>query len=222
MRKLALASVVALAVLAVFGPGAALAQQEEESETDGSLQMTVHAHSEFGSPGGAPLLFDADALEYDFEEGDDFSYSSIPCDEEAPHNDRALRINPDYPGVDNPDSVRHDVEGTVTEYDGKRGTVEGTLTTVHCEDGEEGDEITFDYEARFAEADDKVQLRDGSWEITGGTGKFSDLDGQGTLTGKLTCLPLVLERHEADSCAELDAYSDAVLRLSGQWEDETV
>lgn len=137
---------------------------------------------------------------------------SIPCDVPAPHNDRALRITPEYPGVDNPDAVRHDVDGTVTEYDGRRGTIEGTITTVHCDTG---DEIYFAYTARFVEAGDDVRIQRGTWEITGGTGIFSDLDGEGTLSGRLTCLPLVLEGNEADSCEELGAYSDAVLRLRG-------
>ncbi len=218
MRRTSIYAATALVVpLLTLAASPALAQTEDQN--DGAFVMSAHAHSEFGSPGGADLLFDADALDYDFEEGENFSYSSIECDEPAPHNDRALRIAPDYPGVDNPDAVRHDIDGTVTEYDGRTGTIEGTITTVHCDSG---DEIHFDYEARFVEAGDKLQIRGGTWEITGGTGIFSDLEGEGRLTGQLTCLPLVLERHEADSCEELGAYSDAVLRLHGQWSDETV
>lgn len=214
---------VVLAVPAVLALAAAPAlAQDGEDDGDGSFKMSVHAHSEYGSPGGADLLFDAEALEYDFEEGDDFAYSSIPCEEPAPHNDQALRINPDYPGVENPDAVRHQVEGTVTDYDGRSGTIEGELTTVHCEDGEEGDEIVFDYQARFRHAGDDLRVQQGSWEITDGTGKFADLEGSGRLTGQLTCLPLVLERHEADDCEDLGAFSDAVFRLRGHWQDPTV
>lgn len=222
MRRIALFAVFVMTA-ALGAP--AVAQQEDApgQSRDGSFKMSVHAHSEHGSPGGAELLFDdANALELDFDEGDSFTYSSIPCDEPAPHNDRALRINPDYPGVDNPDSVRHLVEGTVTEYDGRSGTIEGDLTTVHCEDGDEGDEIRFDYTAQFVEAGDDVRLQRGTWEITEGTGTFSDLEGGGSLTGRLTCLPLVLEENEADSCEELGAYSDAVMRLRGHWSDDTV
>lgn len=213
---------VALALMATLAAPAVAQQEPPGQERDGSFHMSAHAHSEFGSPGGAELLFDADALAYDFDDGDDFAYSSIVCDEPAPHNDRALRINPDYPGVDNPDAVRHHIEGTVTEYDGRRGTIEGSITTVHCENGEEGDEMYFDYTARFVEAGDDVRIQRGTWEITGGTGKFADLEGEGGLTGRLTCLPLVLERYEADSCEELGAYSDAVYRLHGHWWDPTV
>lgn len=216
MRRTALLAAFVLTA-ALAGPAAA-----QQDHTEGSFVMDVFAHSEFGSPGGAPLLFDADALDYDFDEGESFSYSSITCEADAPHNDRALRINPDYPGVDNPDSVRHDVDGTVTEYDedSGTGTIEGTITTVHCPTG---DEIYFEYEAEFVEdGPNNLILRQGSWEITGGTGIFSDLDGEGRLSGRLTCLPLVLERHAADNCEELGAYSDAIMRLRGQWEDETV
>lgn len=218
MRKMSLAAAVALLVpMVTLVAGPALAQSKPD--TGGAFVMSAHAHSQFGSPGGADLMFDADALDFDFQEGEDFSYSSIGCDAPAPHNDRALRISPDYPGVDNPDSVRHDIDATVTEYDGRTGTIEGTITTVHCDSG---DEIHFEFEADFVEAGDDVQIRGGTWEITAGTGTFSDLEGEGHLTGQLTCLPLVLERHEADSCEELGAYSDAVLRLQGRWSDSTV
>lgn len=220
MRKTCL--LAALALTATLA-GPALAQQQPPGqERDGSFHMSAHAHSQFGSPGGAALLFEADALPYDFVAGDDFAYSSITCDEPAPHNDRALRINPDYPGVDNPDAVRHHVEGTVIEYDGRRGTIEGSITTVHCENGQEGDEIYSDYTARFVETSDDVRIQGGTWNISGGTGTFSDLQGEGRLTGRLTCLPLVLERHDANSCEELGAYSDAVYRLHGHWQDSTV
>lgn len=217
MRKICL--LAALALTAALAAPAAAQEGPPDQDPEGAFIMSVHAHSEYGSPGGADLLFDADALDYDFDEGQEFSYSSIPCDVPAPHNDRALRITPSYPGVDNPDAVRHDVDGTVTEYDGRRGTIEGTITTVHCDTG---DEISFDYTAQFVEAGDDVRIQRGTWEVTGGTGIFSDLDGEGTLSGRLTCLPLVLENNEADSCEELGAYSDAVLRLRGKWADSTV
>lgn len=222
MRRTALLAALALTAALATVAGPAVAQQEED---EGAFRMSAHAHSEFGSPGGADLLFEADSLAYDFEEGDTFAYSSIPCGEPAPHNDDSLVMKPDYPGVDSPDAVRHLVEGTVTElteFDGRRGTIEGTITTVHCEEGEETDEIVFDYATRFKQSTNDLKFIAGTWDVVSGTGKFSGLEGDGSLKGGLTCLDLVLQQHDADNCEELGAFSDAVLQLQGEWRNPTL
>lgn len=147
----------------------------------------------------------------------------MSCEDPARFNDVALNFNPDYPGIEDPAPVRHLVEGTVTETteSGDRGTIEGTITTILCEDGEEGDEIHIEYEVRFRRtSDDQIRVT-GTFQIVGGTGEFADLSGQGSITGEFTCLPGVLERQDADSCADLGAFSDAVFRLKGHYQDPT-
>lgn len=221
MRRTALLTVVVLTVPLATVAGPASAAHVDE----GAFRTSAHAHSEFGSPGGADLLFDSRSLAYDLGEGDTFAYSSIPCDEPAPHNDTALVMKPHYPGVDSPDAVRHHVEGTVTELtelNGRRGTIEGTITTVHCEDGVETDEIVFDYQTRFKQSTNFLRFIAGTWDVAGGTGKFSGLEGEGSLQGGLTCLDLVLQRDAAGSCEELGAFSDAVLQLRGEWRNTTL
>jgi hypothetical protein len=117
------------------------------------------------------LLFPTDRLSFNFVEGEDFSYSSRTCGGRAPFNDLGLDFSPDYPGVDDDAdgtaAVRHHVEGTVTEVNGDRGTIEGTITTVLCENGAEtGNSIVFTYEARYVRvSDDEVRIT-GKWEIS--------------------------------------------------------
>lgn len=218
-------SLLVLAIVASLSVAVSVASSQPQDSVDGasgSMSLTVHTHSsEFGGPGGNPLLLEeTDPLEHPVEEGA-FSYSSVSCEDPARFNDRALNFNPDYPGIDDPAPVRHIVEGTVTEWDGKTGTAEGTITTFLCEDGEEGDQITIAFEGRIVQtSDDQVRFR-GTYQITGGTGTFSDLTGMGSITGEFTCLAGTLQNVGAESCADLGAFSDAVFRLKGHYADPT-
>ncbi len=187
-------------------------QPESRREARGGFSMTVHTHS---TPG---TLFPTKRLEIPYEEGDTFAYSSIPCNRRAPFNDVALNFNPDYPGLQDPAPVRHLFEGTVTRTNpsGTRGTIEGTLTTILCENGQEtNDTITFAYRGRFVRVSDDELRVTGSYEIIGGTGRFEDLEGRGSITGSLTCLGPA-------TCADLGYFGDAVFRLRGNYSDPTV
>lgn len=219
MRKLwiAFASVVAAAVLVATGSAAA-DPQDSSKAVSGGLQISVHTHSN-DDPEFPGLLFDTDRLSFEFEEGEDFSYSSRTCDGPAPFNDVGLDFRPDYPGVDEDAGtapVRHRAEGTVTEENGDRGTIEGTITTVLCvtEDGEQTESenvIISDYRARYKRvSDNKVQLT-GKYVIspTESTGTFEGLTGGGSLKAILTCLPH--ERNpDAATCEERGEFGDFV------------
>ncbi|MDP8928482.1 MAG: hypothetical protein M3O70_07890 [Actinomycetota bacterium] len=226
VKKSVVLLIALLASLATVGSAVAQQERRPESGQSGGFSLTVHSHSsEFGGgPGGAPLLRpDTEPLPFPITEGG-FSYSSVACDDPARFNDVALNFNPDYPGIEDPASVRHIVEGTATEVDkpDMTGTVEGTITTFLCEGGQEGDEIHIAYEGRFRQvSDNEARLTGTTFEIIGGTGRFADLEGQGSMTGSFTCLPGVLERAGAASCAELGAFSDAVFRLRGNYQDPT-
>jgi hypothetical protein len=199
----------------------ASAQRPSESGASGNFSLSVHAHSsQFTN-----TLFPTDPLETDFREGDSFSYSSIPCSQPAPFNDTSLEFSPDYPGIEDPASTRHFVEGTVTEVDpsDRTGTIEGTITTILCLGGEESENtITTGFRARFVRTSDNQLRLVGRYEITGGTGVFADLSGSGRIKGSLTCLPSTLQRQGATSCEDLGVFADAVLQLNGTFRDPTV
>lgn len=89
----------------------------------------------------------------------------------------------------------------------------------------EGDRIFVDYQARFSQKSvNSLPLRGGSFEITGGTGRFADISGEGSFRGELTCLQGTLENAQdhPQNCAELGFFSDAAFDLRGSYQDPTV
>lgn len=187
-------------------------------EAQGGFKLSVHTHSS-DNPNDPSLLFSTDRLSYDFVEGENFSYSSRTCGGRAPFNDLGLDFTPDYPGVDDDDgtaAVRHHVEGTITEVNGDRGTVEGTITSFLCENGTESEHsIVTDFVAKYRRvSDNEVQIT-GKFVLspTDSTGTFEDITGRGSIKGIFTCLG-----HERDpsepTCAELGHFTDFV-GLSG-------
>ena len=205
--KIVLAAIVAAAALAVAGPAAAAPNEA----VSGGVSISVHTHSSAG------LLFPTDRLAFDFAEGDDFAYSSRTCADSAPFNEIGLDFRPDYPGIDDATgvtSVRHLAEGTVTSVseDGDTGTIEGTITSIVCENGQEtGDALVMDYTAKFRRtSDNEVQLT-GQWQFspTESTGTFQDLTGGGSIRAQLTCLGH--ERNPAmPTCEDLGYFTDFV------------
>ena len=213
--QLVLGSLLATTALAVAGPAAA---QDPADALSGNVQMTVHAHSN-DDPNSASLLFGTDRLAYDFAEGDDFAYSSRPCDASAPFNDIGLDFTPDYPGIDDATdtaSVRHLAEGTVTDVDGDRGTIEGTITSVVCvtENGmtvESDDAIVTEYRVRYRRTSDNELQLTGTFSIspTRSTGTFEDMTGRGSIRALITCLGAARDPSQP-TCAELGYYTDFV------------
>ena len=204
-------------VAAVLGAGTAGAVPGDTpaAGASGGFQMTVHSHSN-DDPDFPGLLFPTDRLAYEFAEGDDFSYSSRPCGLSAPFNEVGLDFNPDYPGVDDDAdgtaAVRHHVEGVVTEVNGRTGTIEGTVTSVLCENGAEtGNVIVTEFVARYHRVSDNELALTGRFEInpTLSTGTFADLEGNGSLRASLVCLG-----HQRNpslpSCATLGYFTDFV------------
>ncbi len=96
--------------------------------------------------------------------------------------------------------------GSVTEEDDGTGTIEGTIRTVLCEDGEETDNVIvthFEADYRLV-SDDEVAIT-GTFQISPeeSTGIFADLEGSGQIQGVFTCLG-------APVCAELGEFTDFV------------
>ncbi len=221
MRKtqILLGALFAAVALAVAAPANAA---PKDSALSGGVQISVHTHSN-DDPNFPGLLFGSDRLAYEFEQGDDFSYSSRTCAGTAPFNEIGLDFRPDYPGIDDDSgvaAVRHHAEGTITSVnaDGDRGTIEGTITSVVCVTDpttgarvESGDALVMDYTAKFRRtSDNEIQLS-GRWTFspTESTGTFEDITGGGSLRAILTCLGHV--RNPAmDTCEELGYYTDFV------------
>jgi hypothetical protein len=205
---------VALAVLAfsaTMGPAAARPPTSDDGAS-GTISLTVHAHSSQFTD----TLFPTSPLPFPVTEQSSGTYSSIPCSRPAPFNDTALDFTPDYPGIEDPASVRHFVEATLTPTTGNMGTVEGEITTILCLDGEETqNQLFIAFEGTYKQTGGEVRFT-GTFEITGGTGIFEDITGEGTITGVFTCLP----SREA-TCAQLGVLSDAVFSLEGTYSDPT-
>lgn len=232
-RTLLFAAATLIAPLVTMAPAGA-ARPVTQDGTKGSVSIdVVGLTSTVGTPSGEPTLVPTTGLEIPVTQGSDFSFSSIECSSgPAPFNEVGLEFSPDFPGLDDPAPIRSVVEGTATDVNASGGgTVEGTITTFLCEDGEETDQIVASFSARFRPtSDDQVTLMGGTIETTGGlalngkftiteaTGQFEGLTGEGRLRGQLTCLPITLMRNEATDCADLGLFSEALLDLDGRFE----
>jgi hypothetical protein len=207
--------IVALAVvaaLATIGPASA-APPPSRDGASGNVSLTVHAHSSQITD----TLFPTVPVPFPVTEPSSGTYSSIPCSRPAPFNDTALDFSPDFPGIEDPASVRHFVEVALTPTQGNMGMIEGEITTILCLDGEESENQLFiTFEGSYKQTAGEVRFR-GTFDIAGGTGVFEDITGEGTITGALTCLA----GREA-TCAQLGVLSDAVFTLQGTFSDPTV
>ncbi len=232
-RTLLFAAAALIAPLVTMAPAGA-APPDTQDGTKGSVSIdVVGLTSTVGTPSGAPTLVPTTGLDIPVTQGSDFSFSSIECSSgPAPFNEVGLEFSPDFPGLEDPAPIRSVVEGTVTDVNPSGGgTIEGSITTFLCENGEETDQIVTSFSARFRPTpDDQVVLMGGTLETTGGlalngkftiteaTGQFEGLTGEGRLRGQLTCLPVTLVRNEATDCADLGLFSEALLDLDGRFE----
>jgi hypothetical protein len=222
-----------IASLAVITPASA----EEKGAGDGARGgFAVHEgrghSSQFGTPrDDFPTLVETTPLEFDFEEGDKFSYAAAPCEFPTRFNDTSLILR-GYPGLQSPGPAAYILEGKVTETNASadRGTVEGTLTIIRCAEAGDGGQaeleasrIFVEYEAKITKkSPNNLPLRGGTFRITGGTGIFDDISGGGSFKGRLTCLPGTLDKTATANCAELGVFSDAAFNLRGSYSDPTV
>lgn len=227
-------------VLATSAPASAA----EPASGSISLDAFTLTGDQFGTPTGRPTLARTDPFELDGDrkgknitvaEGESFTTSSIACSGPARFNNVGLDFNPAFPGVQDPAPIRSVIEGTVTSVSpsGIRGTVKGTITTFLCENGKETAAIVIAFESEFRRTGKRMlelmggpvrttgglELRNGTFKIVSGTGRFDSLTGSGTVTGQFTCLPRTLERNDARSCAELGAFSEAIFQLDGTFAD---
>jgi len=227
MKKFcALLGAATVAGLVTSAPAGAAPQAPELSNLNGKVEATIHTHSN-DDPEFADLLFDSDRLSFNFLKGEDFSYSSRTCDGRAPFNDLGLNFTPDYPGVDDDAddtaAVRHHVEGRVTQVQGDRGTIAGTITTVLCQTVldasgnpvivagdpvrvETTSSIVSKFKVRYIRATNDLLAVNGRFTFSPSksTGTFEGINGNGTLQGAFTCLGTT------NVCSERGFFTDFV------------
>ena len=233
--SVALAVTASLVVLAPAGPAAA--QTRGGARGSIILEGLTLAGTQFGTPSGLPTTVATDPLQLPLTTGDHFLYSTITCASPfPPWNNVGLHFNPDYPGITDPASVRHEFEGTVLQAFGDRAVVEGTITSYLCENGVRTDQIVTSFRALVVPTSaTSVPLTGGgpvpttgglaifgTATITGGTGRFADIRGSASLMGQFTCLPASLVRNGVASCAALGGFSESPFQLRGSFTDPTV
>lgn len=199
-----LASAFLMALVAVSPAAAQPSQDSQNQEASGGFSLNVHSHSS-DDPNDPTLRFPTERLAYPIEEGDTFSYSSRPCNLPAPFNEVGLEFNPAYPGFDNPTAVRHHSAGTIVDGDSEKGTIEGTIKTVICEDDDTESEhsITTAYRGHYDLVSPDEARITGPYEIVDGTGTFENLSGNGSIQASLTCL-------RDATCEDLGHFTDFV------------
>ncbi|MDQ4132934.1 MAG: hypothetical protein M3179_06925 [Actinomycetota bacterium] len=200
------------------------------------LEGLTLAGTQFGTPSGQPTTVATDPLQNPVVAGDHFLYSTITCASPfPPWNSFGLQFTPDYPGVTDPASVRHEFEGTVTQGSGNRGAVAGTIISYLCQNGVRTDQIRLAFRAQFAPTTaTSVPLAgggpvpttgglafSGGANIIGGTGRFADMRGGGNLIGQFTCLASTLQRNNVQSCSQLGAFSEVPFQVRGNFFDPT-
>ncbi len=217
MRKLLILLVAAIAASALVTVGStAVGKPHSSKGAKGGFNLSVHTHS------GPGLLFSWDRLSYDFEEGENFAYSSRPCGSPAPFNAIGLDFRPDYPGVDDDDGtapVRHHVQGTITDVKRKKGTLRGTITSVLCSVSapavngtETGHRIVTNFRAKYRRVSDNEVRISGKFRLSPSesTGTFKDIRGRGSIKGIFTCLGHVRNPTTARTCRQLGYFTDFV------------
>jgi hypothetical protein len=244
LRTLTLALIASLAAAAP-----ASAAPPNHGGVSGTLivEGLTLAGTQFGTPSGQPTTVATDPLSIPVRDGDRFTYSTITCASAfPPWNSFGLHFDPDYPGInDQPGgpagrsgaSVRHEFRGVVTRAGpGRRGTVRGTITTFLCEGGVRTNRIVTSFRARFRPTSRTlVPLTGGGpvpttgglafkgrFEVIGGTGRFRDLTGRGSLIGQFSCFASTLMRNgNKRSCGALGAFSEVPFQQWGRFRDPT-
>ncbi len=206
------------------------------------------AGTQYGTPSGLPTTEATDPLTIPVTAGDTFHYSTITCQSPfPPWNNVGLHFAPDYPGIEDPASVRHELEGRVTRLTANgHGTVEGTIRTYLCEQVPgsnppqfvRGDQIVTSFRANFRPTSDtSVMLEssrigrsnpvptygglafNGHFTVIDGTGRFADLSGNGAIMGQFTRLGT---RPGTPESLNPPGYSEVPFQQKGGFRDPTV
>ncbi|MDP8974814.1 MAG: hypothetical protein M3N28_00285 [Actinomycetota bacterium] len=220
-------SVVVFAVLALLllaGQPAAGARKNPGLSGDFTLMQMVHTRQYQDVDLGIENPNPWDGM----EQGGPFRYAGIPCTGNAPVNNIATNLttyNSRLPGSRSPASTRnHPIEFTV-----KGSKLEGTIVLTVCKrtggptdpsdpipDGDK-EKIFFSWQAQYQRTSPEEVSFTGTFRITGGTGVYEDLKGNGQMSGYLFCFA-------AEGCASpsIGEYRDAQYTMQGRYKDPTV
>lgn len=242
MKKMLLGAAMITASAYALAPSTASAAKPTEAPVATgavTLEGLTLAGTQYGTPSGLPTTAATDPLSIPATAGDTFTYSTITCSSPfPPWNNVGLHFEPNYPGLTDPAPVRHEVQGSVVAAtpNGQRVVVEGTITSYLCESGVRTDQIVTSFHAVLkpttatsvtltgngpVPTTGGLEIK-GGFHFEGGTGRFADLSGGGTITGQFTCLRTTLQRNGVQTCDQLGGYSEVVFQLNGHFSDRTV
>jgi hypothetical protein len=206
-------------------PGVGPVLQQGEEEVRGSFSLVAMAHT---TPYAGADLEEQQPNPWDggVEGEGPYRYAAIPCTGDAPVNNISGDLptfNALVPGSRVPASTRaHPLEFTVTEGDDGEMQLEGTLELTVCQlrpgvtpdpdpvPDPEKDRISVEWTAQAVEAAEETVVWQGPLEIVGGTGRYEQLRGEGTIAGYFFCFA-------PEGCAELDEFRDVQFTMSGSY-----
>lgn len=204
-----------LAAAALICSGGAMAQTAEGVAGDFVLQAMTHTPD-------WPNATDVEP--WGGESEGEYTYRAIPCSGNAPMNNISSNL-PTYSarieGARSPASTRaHPMRFTVED-----GRMQGTIAFTVCKLGpgptqddiedSERDQIMIDFEADAEKITAEELNFKGRFTIAGGTGEYSDLTGEGVISGYMFCFdPRGCEANE-------NRFRDMQLVLEGTYSDPT-
>ena len=234
-RKIAVGPVVLGLVLATVLSGALAAakmtsndsQQRGLSGTFSLLQM-VHTttYNNQALESAEPNPWDGTR-----QPGGPFVYAGIPCTGNAPLNNISTDLttyNTRLPGSRSPASTRnHPLEFKVVENRKGQLRLRGNVVLTVCQlkggptptpdpvpDGDK-EKIFFRWNAKFKRTSPEEVRWFGTFKLTGGTGMYEDLTGEGEIAGYFFCFA-------PEGCATLGEFRDGQYTMSGNYHDPTI
>lgn len=205
-----------IAALALIGASSATLAQSEAVSGNFTVFSMAHTPSWPGSANVKP---------WDGKSNGTFVYTSAACSApNAPINNASSDLpsyNSRVPGGRVPSSTRaHDLRMVINE-----GSISGALDLTVCQlapgpisdnaPDEERDKIFFKFTATPNPVSSQNATFDGNFKITGGTGRYVDLTGEGQITGYFFCF-------KQNACeGENGRYRDVQFSLQGKFRDPT-
>lgn len=234
-RKLAAGPVVLVLVLALVLSGALSAAERGENKAQRrglrgsfSLLQMVHttSYNDQGVESADPIPWDGTR-----KPGGPFVYAGIACSGNAPVNNIATDLttyNTRLPGSRSPASARnHPLKFKVVKNRHGKLRLHGKVVLTVCQlkpgatptpdpvPDSEKEKIFYRWYAKFKRTSPEEVRWIGKFRLTGGTGMYEDLTGQGEIAGYFFCFA-------PEGCASLGEFRDAQYTMSGRYHDPTI
>lgn len=215
MKRFQFAISAGLAAAALICADSIMAETAEGAAGDFVLQAMTHTPD-------WPNATDVEP--WDGESAGTYVYRAIPCSGNAPMNNISSNL-PTYSGriegARSPASTRtHPMRFTVED-----GRMQGTIAFTVCKLGpgptqddvedSERDQIMIEFQAEAEKVTPEEMNFRGQFTIAGGTGEYSDLTGEGVISGYMFCF-------DPQGCAANEnRFRDMQLVLEGTYSDPT-